>query len=156
MEAVKQRRRRGWMREEVLDILDSSCEPLTAHQIAQAVSGRDPGIHHSAVYRTLSQLLSARVIDRIEVLAGYVLSPGRPSVTLICSKCASAIAIDGQALHNALSCLSDQRGFRPHRYVTEIIGCCADCTALSRPATMQDSLCVAAGSSPPPLQPPLR
>lgn len=59
--------RKTKQRNVILDIVNNSCEHLTAYQICDAASGVIPNISLGTVYRNLSNLTSDGLIRRLEV-----------------------------------------------------------------------------------------
>lgn len=114
------------MREQVLRIVRSAGAPMSACSIAQELSLRQAGIHSSAVFRAVNELMTAGLVDRIETLACYV--PSRsPAISAICSECGSFEEIAAPELVTGLTAFARTVGWTPRRLVIEVLGRCRRC-----------------------------
>ncbi len=119
------------LRQQVLEIVWSSHNPIGAYEVLQALqsSGHKPA--PPTAYRALDFLVSAQLIHRIESLNAFI---GCPSPNhahqcqfYICSECGHIAEINSPAVANALDDGANALGFKSQQPVIEVHGICKAC-----------------------------
>lgn len=125
------RKRATDRQDDVLNVLRSRDNPMTAYQILEELQAKEPDIAPPTVYRTLSALTDQGRAHRLESKKAFV--PCRCNhdesvpVLAICGKCGTAEEHDGSDLLPQLTELTDQSEFRADRHIVEIHGFCRSC-----------------------------
>lgn len=126
------------MRENVLEILAGSPQPLGAYDLIERVaeaSGRTPA--PITIYRALDFLLGQGLVHRIESRSAFMAcdhTHGEADVVvfLLCERCGNAIEASGADIRSRLAKLADEAGFEARGQVIEIAGECAACRSTRR------------------------
>ena len=116
----------------VLDILESSPEPLKAYTILFDIQKK--GIKSPLqVYRALDKLIEIGKVHKIESKNSYVACKhegcnAKTSTSfLICENCDSVIELTGNNLFSYFSKQSDKNNFQYKKHNLEIYGLCESC-----------------------------
>ena len=116
----------------VLDILESSPEPLKAYTILFDIQKK--GIKSPLqVYRALDKLIEIGKVHKIESKNSYVACKhegcnAKTSTSfLICENCDSVKELNGNNLFSYFSKQSDKNNFQYKKHNLEIYGLCASC-----------------------------
>ena len=117
---------------DVLRVLNSQDNPMTAYQILSRMVAVEPDIAAPTVYRALTALTAQGRAHRLESIKSFVPcrcdhSAAVPVLT-ICDDCGSVDEHDGTSLLPALQNISVKRNFKNKRYIIEIHGECQQCT----------------------------
>lgn len=122
------------MREEVFRSLAATDGPVSAYDIAEAVSkARGKRVAPNSVYRILDLFVAKNVAKRVETQNAYVAN-AHPECThdcifLICDDCGAITHLDDDALAADMRARAAKTGFQPETPVMEVRGHCADCAA---------------------------
>ena len=116
---------------DVLRVLNSQDNPMTAYQILSRMIAVEPDIAAPTVYRALTALTAQGRAHRLESIKSFVPcrcdhSAAVPVLT-ICDDCGSVDEHDGTSLLTALQNISSKRNFKNKRYIIEIHGECQQC-----------------------------
>lgn len=124
--APQPRRPGGWLKAQILTMLDQAERPITGQQLARKLNEEAVPVHHSAVFRTLNQMMVEGALARVELASAYLI--GSPVLLyLVCTKCGG---VTGQEAHEpaaALNCMSAKLGFAATRMILEVAGLCRSC-----------------------------
>lgn len=126
------------MRENVLEILAGSAQPLGAYDLIERVaeaSGRTPA--PITIYRALDFLLGQGLVHRIESRSAFMACDHTHEeadvvVFLLCERCGNAIEASGADIRARLVKLAGEAGFEARGQVIEIAGECAACRSARR------------------------
>lgn len=129
MAEPSRRRRSGHLGETVLRMLRRSRAPLTGIEIAERLRTKDPHISNSQIFRTLQRLRRDDAIRKIEHLNCYAVGGETRCVSLVCGACGALRMVEAAGFFDAVDEAARLRGFRPNRYVVEVPGTCAACSA---------------------------
>ena len=115
-------------RKSILDILESSDEPLTAEDIYKQLINE--GINLSTVYRTLQSLNELDIINKEIDKAGkalYMILKENHKHVLVCTKCGKKIYLKSCPYDNINKELEKTTGFKVEDHNIEIYGLCETC-----------------------------
>lgn len=121
------RRPEGWLRAQVRATLIASNAPISAHQIGLRIRDDHPAVYASSVFRAVNRMMEDGEIDRVELVAGYVLKRSGAMIAMLCSRCGGCALLDGKAPTHDLDALSQPSGFKPKRFIVEVEGICSLC-----------------------------
>ena len=121
------------MREDVFGALAQHDRPVSAYDVAEAVStSRGKRVAANSVYRILDLFVRTNLARRVESANAYVANshPGcrHDCIFLICDSCGKAVHIDDDRLTGALVSAAKSAGFADVRPVVELRGHCAACS----------------------------
>jgi Fur family zinc uptake transcriptional regulator len=121
------------MREDVFGALAQHDRPVSAYDVAEAVStSRGKRVAANSVYRILDLFVRTNLARRVESANAYVANshPGcrHDCIFLICDSCGKAVHIDDDRLTGALVSAAKVAGFADVRPVVELRGHCAACS----------------------------
>jgi Fur family transcriptional regulator, zinc uptake regulator len=121
------------MRGEVFDALAGQERPVSAYDIAEAVSkARGKRVAANSVYRILDLFVKSNLARRVESANAYIVNPHpgcrHDCIFLICDSCGQAMHLDDDKLTGALVDAAHTAGFADIRPVVELRGICADCS----------------------------
>ena len=122
------------MRADVFEALAGQDRPVSAYDVAEAVSRRrGKRVAANSVYRILDLFVRTNLARRVESANAYVANshPGcrHDCIFLICDSCGRAVHIDDDTLTGALVQAARRSGFADVRPVVELRGQCAQCSA---------------------------
>ena len=116
-------------REQVLQILLQSHQPMGAYEILAQINQTESAVAPPIVYRALEFLLGEGLIHRIECKNAFIscVHPGHEGAAqfLICKGCEKVAELDKPA--TTLKSEASRVGFVIDHSVVEITGFCADC-----------------------------
>jgi len=120
------------MRESVFEALASFERPVSAYDVAEAVSNsQGRRVAANSVYRILDLFVASNLAMRVESANAYIANqhPGclHDCIFLICDKCGQTQHIDDDALSSGVRDAAVKAGFQPSRPVIEVRGRCGDC-----------------------------
>jgi len=111
--------------------LCAASRPLSAYELLDGRREAEPRIAPTAIYRSLSKLERAGLVQRVATLNAWIARPARqpaePSVLAICDSCG---AVEQVAEAGAIQAVTDaviRSGFHPNRPVIEVHGHCTRC-----------------------------
>jgi Fe2+ or Zn2+ uptake regulation protein len=81
------------------------------------------------VYRSLSRLIAAERVIRVESLKVFMVAPNVPAVALICSACRSVALLPCPTMLEPLRRHAQARRFAIDRLVVALLGLCSKCRA---------------------------
>jgi Fur family zinc uptake transcriptional regulator len=121
------------MREDVFGALARQDRPVSAYDVAEAVStSRGKRVAANSVYRILDLFVRTNLARRVESANAYVANshPGcrHDCIFLICDSCGKTVHIDDDRLTGALVSAAKAAGFADVRPVVELRGHCAACS----------------------------
>jgi Fur family ferric uptake transcriptional regulator len=124
--------RSGGARTAIVQLLGHERCCLSAQEIFDRlrVEGRRAGI--ASVYRTLDQLVSMRLVQRVDVgggVARYEAShpSGEHHHHLVCDDCGKVVAFEDRPLEEALDQLARRLGYSIDAHDVVLRGACGDC-----------------------------
>lgn len=120
------------MRAEVFHALAAQDRPVSAYDIAEAVStARGKRVAANSVYRILDLFVKTNLARRVESANAYIANshPGcrHDCIFLICDVCGRAVHIDDDKLTGSLVEAARLAGFADIRPVVELRGVCGRC-----------------------------
>lgn len=120
------------MRAAVFDALASFGRPVSAYDIAEAVSkAQGRRVAANSVYRILDLFVGANLARRVESANAYVANSHpdclHDCIFLICDTCGQAVHIDDDRLSEELRDAAASAGFAAQRPVIEVHGTCGEC-----------------------------
>ena len=120
------------MREEVFQALAAQSRPVSAYDIAEAVSqARGKRVAANSVYRILDLFVASNLARRIESANAYIANPHpgcrHDCIFLICDSCGGATHLDDDGMTGALIEAARGAGFADIRPVVELRGICGTC-----------------------------
>jgi Fur family ferric uptake transcriptional regulator len=124
-------------RKVLASLLENSSNHLDADTLLQKAQRIDPSIHRATVYRTLSTLKKAGLLDELDLMhveGGQHYYEVRPSVShihLVCVSCGKVEEPEGRFLENLKKRLEKGTGFRVEVARLELGGQCSACRRLS-------------------------
>ena len=120
-----------YLRETVLEILQSRSEPMSAYDVLHELQKVTGKVAPPTVYRTLSSLQDQRAIHRLESLNAYVVCNQNcmhnAPIISICNTCGEVEESVSDELLANLSDIVQRKGFAAERHVIEVHGKCAPC-----------------------------
>lgn len=122
------------MRAAIFDALAGQSRPVSAYDIADAVSmALGKRVAPNSVYRILDLFVSSNLAIRVESANAYIANahPGcvHDCIFLVCTGCGAATHVDDDKLTGAVRARAGREGFRADRPVIEVLGHCAACAA---------------------------
>ncbi|MDO4799331.1 MAG: Fur family transcriptional regulator [Bacillota bacterium] len=115
-------------RRRILEILDAAEQPLTAHQIADQLSGE---IDLSTVYRTLDLFTEKQLVVKTvsfgDATAGYERNSGEHRHMLICTECGETAYFRACPIHALEKQLESETGYEIKTHRLELTGLCGSC-----------------------------
>jgi Fe2+ or Zn2+ uptake regulation protein len=124
-------------RVEIVKILLTSDEHLSADDIAEQVQAAHPSVATSTVYRTLETLEQLGIIEHVHVAHGrahYHLAEREPHQHLACTECGAIIEAPATLLDDVAARVLRELGFELEPHHSALIGRCRDCVARGAPA----------------------
>lgn len=120
--------RRGGGRRQVVEVLGRERCALTALEIDR----RLPGVGRATVYRSLEQLESLGLVQRVDLggeAAGYerVEPSGQHHHHIVCERCGRVVAFEDERLERAIVALGERDDFKLSSHEVTLRGVCADC-----------------------------
>lgn len=120
------------MRARVFEAINAFSRPVSAYDIADALSAREGRrVAANSIYRILDLFVINNLVRRIESANAYVVNshPGcaHDCIFMVCDSCGKAIHIDDDNLSRRLRVAASEAGFSSVRPVIEVKGKCADC-----------------------------
>ena len=123
-------RRNSW-KVAVLEILQTSEQPMSAYEILGKLRDKNPKIAPPTIYRTLSDLVERGRAHRLESLNAYIACKtdkhDESAVITICDDCGVVSEHIDTGVLDALSAVIANSGFAPSRHVIELQGVCENC-----------------------------
>lgn len=111
--------------------VNGASRPLSAYDLLDWRRREEPRIAPTAIYRSLSKLEKAGLVQRVATLNAWIARPSRQpagsSVLAICDTCG---AVEQMAEADAIQAVTDavsRSGFHPNRPVIEVHGHCTRC-----------------------------
>jgi len=130
-ECKKQGLRLTTIRQQVLEIIWASHNPIGAYDVLQQLqqAGHKPA--PPTAYRALDFLVAAKLVHRVESLNAYIGCPS-PGAThqcqfYICSECGHVAELNSPEVANALQSGAKELGFKGVQPVIEVHGVCNSC-----------------------------
>jgi len=119
------------IRNQVLEIIWASHNPIGAYDVLHQLQERGHKPAPPTAYRALDFLVSANLIHRIESLNAYIGCPS-PNANhqcqfYICTECGHIAEVHNQNVTKALCEGAEELGFVSHQPVIEVHGTCRDC-----------------------------
>lgn len=120
------------MRASVFDALAAFDRPVSAYDIADAVSkARGKRVAPNSVYRILDLFVANNVAKRVETRNAFIANAHpecvHDCIFLVCDFCGSTTHIDDDSLSEAVRDRARKAGFDPLQPVLEVRGRCAAC-----------------------------
>lgn len=119
-------------RRAVITALLESNGHLSANDLSEVVSAKNPEVHQSTVYRTLDTLVDLGVVEHIHVAHGpavYHLAEDH-HLHLVCDLCDSVRDAPVSLLAEAADEMAERYGFRLSAGHVALVGRCSDCLAI--------------------------
>jgi Fur family zinc uptake transcriptional regulator len=113
----------------VIDQLARANRPIGAYDIANGAWPRGRRLVPNQVYRTLDRLIARGAVQKVEILAAYVLRQEGADAFLICNQCARVQAMPAYTVIEGLRACAQTRGFEANRFIVEMRGICYACAA---------------------------
>lgn len=120
-------RRRAYQLEDDILAFLNALGPSTGYEMVRRLDGPERRISPAMVYRSLSRLIAAKRVMRVELLKVFMVTPSAPSVTLICSTCSSIALLPCPAMLESFSQNVRAKRFTIDRLVVELLGLCPKC-----------------------------
>lgn len=120
------------MRAAIYDALAAADRPVSAYDIADAVSQtRGKRVAPNSVYRILDLFVTTNLATRVESANAFIANahPGchHDCIFLVCQVCRQARHVDDDMLSTYLRERAAKEGFTTQRPVIELLGVCANC-----------------------------
>jgi Fur family zinc uptake transcriptional regulator len=120
------------MRAAVFDALASFARPVSAYDIADAVStARGRRVAPNSVYRILDLFVANNVAKRVESRNAFIANAHpdcvHDCIFLVCDACGATTHIDDDSLSEGVRERAREAGFEPVQPVLEVRGRCAAC-----------------------------
>lgn len=126
-------KRSAELQDEVLAVLRSSREPLSAYGVLDKLSATNRRIAPPTVYRALAALTERNRVHRLESLSAYIACTceqhADAAVLAICDECGVVEESVATDVMDQLTSHLGKSGFAALRHVIEVRGVCAECTA---------------------------
>jgi Fur family transcriptional regulator, ferric uptake regulator len=124
--------RQGGARRAVVELLGEEDCALSALEIEDKLQARDHGIGRASVYRTLEQLESLRLVQRLEMGTGTasyerVRPTGEHHHHLICERCGAVVPFEDPQLERAIARVSSSASFDVSDHDVTLHGLCRSC-----------------------------
>lgn len=133
---VEKTRRQTPRKKAISEIIENSCEPMTAEEIFEKVSPLFENLAITTVYRTLDAMEQSGEINRSiydDGVARYVCSKTHRHF-LTCLKCRKSVAIEGCPFESAEEEICQKTGFKISKHKVELFGYCPECQQQAEPA----------------------
>jgi Fur family transcriptional regulator, ferric uptake regulator len=114
---------------DVLGVLASGPDHLTAGDVLERLREEDPRVQVSTVYRTLERLSAWGVVEHVHLGHGalaYHLRP-EPHAHLVCESCGIVLDIPGAVLDPVADTVDKRHGFTLRTGHVALSGWCEDC-----------------------------
>jgi Fur family ferric uptake transcriptional regulator len=125
--------RGGKARDAVIELLAEQECCLSAQEIGERLRARGRPVGTASVYRALDQLVTLRLVQRLELgdAAKYerVLPDGDHHHHVLCGECGKVEPFADRPLETELDRLGVQLGYRVEGHDVVLHGACADCRA---------------------------
>ena len=120
------------MRASIYDALSSFDKPVSAYDIADAVSKAEGRrVAANSVYRILDLFVVSNLARRVESSNAYVANAHpdclHDCIFLVCDSCGQTVHLDDDRITKGVRSAAEAAGFSPERPVIEVRGKCADC-----------------------------
>ncbi|MGY0399953.1 MAG: Fur family transcriptional regulator [Ostreibacterium sp.] len=119
------------LRQQVLSILTSNRQPLTAYALLDILKESNPKSQVMSVYRVLNFLQQKGLVHRIENLNAFMacnhLAERHSSQWLICQQCGKAEECILSAFRQGIEQLESETGFHVTIPTIELLGFCKHC-----------------------------
>jgi Fur family transcriptional regulator, ferric uptake regulator len=124
--------RQGGARRAVVELLGEEDCALSALEIEDKLQARDHAIGRASVYRTLEQLESLRLVQRLEMGTGTasyerVRPTGEHHHHLICERCGAVVPFEDPQLERAIARVSSSASFDVSDHDVTLHGLCRSC-----------------------------
>jgi Fur family transcriptional regulator, ferric uptake regulator len=113
----------------VLNLLDSSKQPLAATQIFHNLKNKSFKIDLATIYRILEKFLSINIVKQVDFREGklrYELT-GDHHHHLVCQGCGNVEGYRGECLAQVEKTIKDKYKFNVTEHVLEFFGTCHNC-----------------------------
>ncbi|WP_164117444.1 hypothetical protein [Sphingorhabdus sp. Alg239-R122] len=107
----------------VLNVMESKKRPLSAYQIADALTR----ITHTQVYRALDRLILAGSVRKITSCNHFVTASAAHEIAMVCKRCGYCELRQNDAAFSALGTLCAAQGFTVREAFIEISAICSNC-----------------------------
>ena len=118
-------------RDAVAEIVFFADSHLSVSDIERALRARGIQVGKATIYRTLSLLRDAGVVEEHEFGEGFKryepIAAQSHHEHLICLGCGRVVEFSSERLDRMKSLIADEHGFRHHHHRLEIYGYCRDC-----------------------------
>jgi len=117
----------------IAEVLEGAEHHLDADAIFRLARRRDPGIHRSTVYRTLSRLTRLGLLDQLDLMHRdgdrhfYEVRPSSFHIHLVCMQCGAVDEPGGPFWDQIKGRVFEESGFRAHAARLEMGGTCRNC-----------------------------
>ena len=115
----------------VLEILQTSEQPMSAYEILGKLRDKNPKIAPPTIYRTLSDLVERGRAHRLESLNAYIAwktdKRDESTVITICDDCGVVSEYIDTGVLDGLSAVIANSGFALSRHIIELQGVCENC-----------------------------
>ncbi len=117
--------------------LCAASRPLSAYDLLDARRAAEPRIAPTAIYRSLTKLEKAGLVQRVATLNAWIARPPKlpaePSVLAICDSCGAVEQVAEAGVIQAVTDAVTRSGFHPNRPVIEVHGHCTRCESETDP-----------------------
>lgn len=117
-------------REAIMRVLTDAKAPLSAEEVAQALTEGFPKLALSTVYRNLERFAQAGLVERSlfhDGITRYSLERGRHGHYLICTACHEKLRIGGCPMEHIERQLAQDTGYQISGHDLTIYGVCPKC-----------------------------
>lgn len=130
-ECKKQGLRLTKIRQQVLEIIWASHNPIGAYDVLQKLQDAGHKPAPPTAYRALDFLVAAKLVHRVESLNAYIGCPSPGSQHecqfYICTQCGHIAELNSPAVTDALQSGANELGFKGVQPVIEVHGVCSSC-----------------------------
>jgi hypothetical protein len=120
-------RRRAYQLADDILVFRTALGPLGGLRDGSTPSRVRTADHPAMVYRSLSRLIAAERVIRVESLKVFMVVPNVPAVALICSACRSVALLPCPTMLKPLRRHAQARRFAIDRLAVELLGLCSKC-----------------------------
>ncbi len=116
----------------ILETLNRGRKHVTAQEVFETVSQRDPEIGFATVYRFLKKLTEHKFASEVRMgglPARYELSPKRHHDHLTCTECGRICEFENTSIESMQEKVASEFGFHLTGHVLELYGVCSSCIA---------------------------
>jgi Fe2+ or Zn2+ uptake regulation protein len=124
---AESRRRAGYLRETILQVLHAARQPLSALELRQIFHRQGDPIGPNLIFRGIRQLVDRGAIRKVLVARGYAPGSGEREITLFCRQCGKVTEIACDGAFDSLDDIAARRGFTVSRHIVEVPGLCGSC-----------------------------